>query len=199
LLARRVVDLTRRGDDARQRDHIDHVAAAGGDHRLQGGDGAIHRPQHIDLEHRPAGRLVLLPGESGGEHAGVVNPEVESAGPRRRFRGERPAGGLVAHVEARRMSAGAKPGRRAGGRVGIKVGGVDEVAAVGELDGDRTAKATARSSNDGNWHRGAGYSYSLHMSQGRSARATIEVRAERLRGERKPLEESPDTTGHGGG
>jgi hypothetical protein len=30
-------------------------------------------------------------------------------------------------------------------------------------------------------------------------RATIERRAERLRGERKPLEESPDTTGQGGG
>jgi hypothetical protein len=49
------------GDDAGEGDDVDHVALTGGDHRLQGGDGAVHRAQRVDFEHRPPGRLVLLP------------------------------------------------------------------------------------------------------------------------------------------
>ena len=178
---------------------VDHVAAAGGDHRLQGGDGAVHRPQRVDLEHRPARRLVLLPGRPGDQHAGVVDPEVERAAARRGFGGERPAGRLVAHVERRRARPGADLGRGAGGRVGVDVGDVDEVAAAGQLEGDRATEAAARSRDDGHRHR-LRQDIPMHLSSSPSRlRATIAGRAERLRGERKPLEESPDTTGQGGG
>ena len=174
------------------------MAAAGGDHRLQGGDGAVHRPQRVDLEHRPPRRLVLLPGEAGGEHAGVVDPEVERAAARRGVGGERPAGRLVADVERGRARAGADLGGGAGGRVGIDVGGVDEEAATGQLEGDRAAEAAACSGDDGNVGIAAQDIRCICLEPGGSA-ATIAERAERPRGERKPLEESPDTRGQGGG
>ena len=82
VLARRVVDLARRRDEAGQRDHVDHVPAAGRDHRLERGDRAVHRAERVDVEHRPARRLVLLPGGAGDQDAGVVDPEVERAAAR---------------------------------------------------------------------------------------------------------------------
>ena len=104
VLAGRVGDLAGRGDDAGERDHVDDVAAPGGHHPLQRRHGAVHRPGGVDREHRRAGRLVLLPGEAGGEDAGVVDPEVERARLGGDRCGERAAGCLVSHVEGRMPS-----------------------------------------------------------------------------------------------
>ena len=97
VLAGRVVDLARGGDDPGQRDHVDHVAAACGDHRLQGGDRPVHRAQRVDLSIR---RRV----SSSCVQAGPVTstPALftqRSSEPRCGFGGQRPAGCLVAHVE----------------------------------------------------------------------------------------------------
>ena len=205
VLARRVGDLARGGDDAGQRDHVDHVAAAGGDHRLQRRDGAVHRPGGVDREHRAARRLVLLPGEPGGEDAGVVDPEVERAGlgdhrgrelaagaPRRARRGQ----GLGSPA-VRRASAAADLRRRARRRRGVDVGRPDGEAAPGQLERDRAAEPATRSGHDRRPHP----RHHTPASAGRSrARELPSVGGPSgPRGERKPLEESPDTTGQGGG
>jgi hypothetical protein len=144
-----IVDLARCGDDAGQGDDIDHVTAAGGDHRLQGSDGAVHRAQRVDLEHRSPRCLVLLPGEAGGEHASVVDPDVERATASCGFSGKRPAGRLVTDVERRRARSGADLGSRAGSSIGIDVSDLDEEATPSELEGDRATQTTARSGDDG--------------------------------------------------
>ena len=86
VLGRRVERLARGCAEARERDHVDHVAAAGGPHQLERGERAVDRAQRVDLEQRPAQLLVVLPDVAGDQHAGVVDPDVERARPLARLR-----------------------------------------------------------------------------------------------------------------
>ena len=68
------------GAEAGQRDDVDHVTAPLSAHRVERGDGAVDRAEGVDLEHQSPRALVLLPGGTGDEDAGVVDPDVEAAG-----------------------------------------------------------------------------------------------------------------------
>ena len=134
-------DLARGGDDSGQRDHVDHVAPRpaaiiGSSAR----DGAVHRPQRVDLEHRPSRRFVLRPRRAGDQDAGVADPEIVRTTAGRRFAGASARQAASSNVERRRARPGANLCRHAGGRIGIDVGDVDEEAAVRQLKGDRSAE-----------------------------------------------------------
>ena len=90
---------------------------------------------------------------------------------------------------------------------GVDVGREHDEAPARELDRDRPPQTASRSRYDRRRHT-ARSGYSMRLQQGglptalgcgSEPAATIVVRAERPRGERKPLEESPDTEGRGGG
>ena len=117
------------GDEARERDDVDDVTPARRPHQLQRGQRAVHGAHRVDLEHEPPAALVVLPRAAGHEHAGVVDPDLQRAGPLRRHRGGGAAGGLVADVEHGREGAIAQLGGGARRRLAVDVGHMDRVSA----------------------------------------------------------------------
>ncbi len=85
-------------------------------------------------------------------------------------------------------------GRGFGGRGRVDVGRPDAEAAPPKFQRDLPPKAASRSGDDGRSHSASSICGECGDRGLPSSR-----RAERPRGERKPLEESPDTEGHGGG
>ena len=154
VLARRVGDLARRGDDAGQRDHVDHVAAAGL---------AIIRSSAATVPFivpiALTSSIVRRVASSCSQEAPVTStPALLTQ------RSSEPPREIAAAAAARQASssrtssaergrAGADRLRGPRGRVRVDVGGEHDEAATGQLDRDRPAQAASRSGDHGCRHR----------------------------------------------
>ena len=138
---------------AGERGDVDDVAAPGRAHQLEGGDGAVHRAERVDLEHQPARLVGGVPRRPGDQDAGVVDPEVEAVAPLGGQQRGLAAGLGVAYVE--RGAEDVRPGLvadlpgRLGGEHLVDVGEVDDVPATGQPQGDLAAEAAAGAGDQG--------------------------------------------------
>ena len=153
VLAGRVGNFARRRDEPRERDDVDDVAATGGPHRAQRGEGAVHGSDGVHVEHRPRGGGVLLVDEAGEEDSRVVDPDVEGPAALDDGGGAFGACAGVGHVQLPRPRVRAHRLGCVCSGVAVDVGHADLVPALGEHPGDREAEASARSGYESCRHR----------------------------------------------
>ena len=141
--------LAGHGGEAGERGDVDDLATAVGTHRLDGGQRAVHRPDRIHLDHQAALLLVVLPRGAGEEHAGVVDPDVQSTGD-----GDDPIargthGRVVTDVERESRRWLAELARHLLRRRLVEVGDEHPVAPLHEKAGDLPPQAAAGAGDDG--------------------------------------------------
>ena len=125
------------------------MASAGTAHRLDGGQGAVHRAEGVDLEGQPALVLVLLPDGAGEEDAGVVDPDVEPIGERDDPVAGTVDGRLVPDVHDERLGPVTELGRGSLRRGLVDVREQHGVAALDEEPGDEPAETPTGAGDDG--------------------------------------------------
>ena len=140
--------LAGHGGEAGERGDVDDLATAVGTHRLDGGQRAVHRPDRIHLDHQAALLLVVLPRGAGEEHAGVVDPDVQSTGD-----GDDPIargthGRVVTDVERESRRWLAELARHLLRRRLVEVGDEHPVAPLHEKAGDLPPQAAAGAGDD---------------------------------------------------
>ena len=125
---------------AGERGDVDDLSATAGPHRLDGGQGAVHRPDRVDLEHQPALLRVVLPRGPGEEHAGIVDPDVQTTGDGDDLVARGPHGRVVTHVEGEGRGPLAELARCLLRCSVVDVGDEHVVAALDEHGGDLAAE-----------------------------------------------------------
>ena len=155
VLGGRVESLARRRTESGERDDVDHVAVTDRPHPLERRQGPVDRPQRVDVEQRPARIGVVLPDQAGDQDSGVVDPDVQRAGPLDGGGGRGATSVGVADVEPRPERRRAD---RLGGRLGrrrLDVGDVDGQPPGGERPRHLEAEAASGAGDEGCGHGGS--------------------------------------------